>query len=261
MLWLSSDRSGKFTTALMDILPLTVIGIILISALPLATIILAFCSNLLRDEISDPWLFLDSARKSKKFRHFLRERKAKIPRPFSLARTQLALWTNVIGCSYVYLVFCKYPGSPLNIDATSLALLSISVGTTAGGMAIDTSQREKFRHQNEPSRSFLIDILSDTNGVSIARFQQFVWTIIAAVLYVSQLEDLPSCRLPSLNNALLGLTGVSCAAYLTVKAGENAGNGANMALSNAILNGDSRAVTQIPQTTTILNKGGNRQPF
>src|SRR5579872_1557158 len=69
--------------------------------------ILALRSNLLRDDVYDSdggKAFLDNAYKNPSFTGKPLD---KIPRPFSLSRTQIFVWTIVIVGCYLYLQFCK----------------------------------------------------------------------------------------------------------------------------------------------------------
>jgi hypothetical protein len=78
------------------------------------------------------------------------------------------------------------------------------------------------RHQNRPSKGFFADILSDDNGVSIHRFQNFVWTAIAIIVYVMKVSHVQSgCVMPELSDTLLALTGISGVTFLTMRASEN----------------------------------------
>jgi hypothetical protein len=239
-----------------------IIGWTLIIILVSLAVILALFTNALRDSISDPYSFLHAeTKKNRKFGPFRFKRRKEPQRPFSLSRTQLAFWNTVIGSAYLYLKFCSHPGIAISFDATTLSLLGISTGITAGGMTIDSSQQNRFRHQNQPSDGFLKDILSDENGVSIPRFQQLLWSLIAAGIYLSQLDGLPPGVLPSLDTSLLILSGASGAAYLTMKTGENAGDGASTAMTNSILSGGPRAVTNLPSPSfTRLTPGPQEQP-
>lgn len=241
---------------------LLILGYFLIIALIFFVVLLAIKSNLLRDQISDANSFLQAARRKKKFGAPRIRKKNDIPRPFSLSRTQFALWTVVICSSYLYVYFCSSnAGAHIIIDSTSLTLLGISGGTTAAGMVIDTTQQDKYRHQNVPSQDFLVDILSDANGVSIARFQQFAWTIISIAVYLSQLNSLVPNHLPVLDNALLALTGLSSGAYLTMKAGENTGNSAGIALTNSMIASDSNPPDGIdPGLNNTFVRGEQKQP-
>lgn len=226
----------------------------LIAVIIIGTFLLAIYSNMLRDEINDPVMFLEGAKTS---RRLARKRKKKIPRPYSLSRSQLAFWTVIITSTYIYLVFCKHCGRLLPWDASTLAMLGISMGTTIGGTIIDKSQEDLKRHQNFPSRGFAIDILSDVSGVTVTRFQQVAWTFIAAVLYVSQLPNIPAGRFPQLDSSILLLSGLSSAAYLSVKVGENTGrrNAASPDIDDAV-----PAVTALPGPTGSLTPGEQSQP-
>lgn len=225
-----------------------VFAISLITLIIGGLLLLSVRSNMLRDEINDPVLFMQ---RSRKYAKYTRSKRASIPRPFSLARAQLAFWTAIIGSSYVYLMFHRHCGVPIHFDASTLAMLGISMGTTIGGIMIDKQQAQLRRHQNAPTKGFFIDILSDENGVSIARFQQIVWTFIAGVLYITQLSDptLPAGQLPKLDSAILMLSGLSNAAYLSLKLKENTGRSAT--INSDILEQNTPAVDKLPVAQTV----------
>jgi len=199
-------------------------------------LVLAVTSNLLRDDIDNIDAFMKEAAKIPRF---VGKEMKDIPRPFSLARTQFGIWTVIVASTYVYLVICSVctcGGCFLKIadSATALALLGISAGTAGLASIIDQSQSEASsaaatpsatpaanpRTQNEPSKGFFMDILSDENGVSIHRFQNLVWTIVAIAVYLTHI-DATSCKLPELDGTLLALSGISSAAYLGLKMNEN----------------------------------------
>jgi hypothetical protein len=63
--------------------------------------------------------------------------------------------------------------------------------------------------------SFLIDILSDANGISFHRFQMATWTLILVVIFaVSVWNDL---LMPDFNTTLLSLMGISSGTYIGFK--------------------------------------------
>ena len=63
--------------------------------------------------------------------------------------------------------------------------------------------------------SFIIDILSDANGISFHRFQMAVWTLILVVVFdVSVWRDLV---MPEFSPTLLGLMGISSGTYIGFK--------------------------------------------
>jgi hypothetical protein len=146
--------------------------------------------------------------------------------PFSLARTQLGFWISTIACIYIYAVLWdQYEITTIN--NTALLLMGISAGTFATGAIIDTAENATGipRSQDEPgSGNFLKDILSDNDGISIHRFQNVVWTIIAIIIYIYRYthpKALPVTDLPELDSTLIALTGISSATYLTMKVREN----------------------------------------
>jgi len=184
--------------------------------------ILAYRSDLLRDEIDNPAAFLANAiTLNGKYKAMAY---GDIPRPFSLARTQFAVWTVVVASVYLYHLLCIKNCPPLTLanSSTTLALLGISAGTTGMANVIDKSNASSIvpRHQNGPSQGFFYDILSDASGISIHRFQNVVWTIVAITIYLYK-AGTGGCAMPELDGTILTLTGISSAAYLGLKVNEN----------------------------------------
>lgn len=145
---------------------------------------------------------------------------------FSLARTQLAIWITVIACVYIYAVLWDRLYI-IKINDTALLLMGISAGTFAVGAILDTVEIQQGinRHQDrQVSAGFFRDILSDSNGISIHRFQNVVWTVVAIICYFYRYNNPPASAtggLPELDSTLLALTGISSATYLTLKTREN----------------------------------------
>src|SRR5262249_33211362 len=111
-----------------------------------------------------------------------------------------------------------------SINKTALVLMGIFAGTAVASTMIDKKEINDNlpRHQNSPSEGFFIDILSDDSGISLHRFQNFVWTVIAMVIYVYKVSMIRTgCILPELSDTLLALTGISSATYLVLRAREN----------------------------------------
>ncbi|HYH45111.1 MAG TPA: hypothetical protein VEG34_05450, partial [Thermoanaerobaculia bacterium] len=78
------------------------------------------------------------------------------------------------------------------------------------------SQHRKLTNQSE---SFLLDILSDGNGVNFHRFQALAWTVVLGFIFVGHVyRDL---AMPDFSNTLLGLMGISSGTYLSLKIPEN----------------------------------------
>lgn len=194
------------------------IVIVLICALFL---VLAVYSNLLRDEISDCDAF-DAAAKDlqQKNKWKLVDKTA----PFSLTKVQFGLWTVIISSVYIYLSLCKGDCAETSINKTALVLMGIFAGTAVASSVMDKAEMgdNRPRHQNTPSQGFFIDILSDDNGVSLHRFQNFAWTLIAVTVYLYKVSQVSTgCQLPELSDTLLALTGISSATFLVLKSKEN----------------------------------------
>jgi len=133
-------------------------------------------------------------------------------RPYSLARTQMALWFFVIMASWLLLFVVKQ--SLNTIPDTMIVLMGISAGTGLGAVAIDKKHRGKVRS----SRGFLRDILEDENGITIHRFQMVAWTIVLTTVFVWQVAFY--LKMPEFNASLLVMMGISSGTYLGYKSEE-----------------------------------------
>jgi hypothetical protein len=206
-------------------------------------------SNILRDEVNDLDEFDQNAQKiqQKQRRKLLNKRY-----PFSLAKVQFGMWTVIIASSYVYLSLCKGDCAESPINKTALVLMGISAGSAIASTIIDKREinDSRPRHQNTPSEGFFIDILSDDSGISLHRFQNFVWTLIAIVVYLYKVSLIRSgCELPELSDTLLALTGISSATYLVLRAKEN--NPAPDAPDTVISSSDKKTVTSDGVQATV----------
>jgi hypothetical protein len=129
-----------------------------------------------------------------------------------------------------------------SINSTALILLGIGAGTVLGSAAIDASkvdQRKtdlktakdqraalaagttdaaldaKIDALNGKSVNFIQDILSDGNGVNFHRFQLAVWTLVLSIVFVTQVYI--QLDMPTFNQTLMGLLGLSAGTYLGLK--------------------------------------------
>lgn len=199
----------------------TILAFVLISLIIALFLILAIYSNILRDEISDCDEFEENSRKIQ------RKQKWKVVNtsyPFSLTKVQFGVWTVIISSSYIYLSLCKGDCAEGPINKTALVLMGIFAGTAVASTVIDKKEisDNRPRHQNSPSEGFFIDILSDDNGISLHRFQNVVWTLIAMSVYIYKVYITTlGCVLPELSDTLLMLTGISSATYLILRSQEN----------------------------------------
>lgn len=68
------------------------------------------------------------------------------------------------------------------------------------------------------STNFLVDILTDTNGISFHRFQMFVWTLVLGVIFCVKVWEV--LMMPEFSETLLALLGISAGTYLGFKVPE-----------------------------------------
>lgn len=180
----------------------------------LITGVLAMHTNLIRDELNDVQRFRTIATGIGK-----QDPKS----PFSLGKTQMAFWTIIILSTFLALyIDGGNAASVPELTNVSVILLGISVGTTAVGKVIDEGQKDTVRHQNQPSKGLIIDILSDQKGVSIHRLQNVIWNLIVAGIYLTYVfseKKFPGHEI--ISDQLLALMGISTGAYLGIKVTEN----------------------------------------
>lgn len=229
---------------------LTVVASVIIGIIVALFFILAYYSNILRDQISDCEAFDENVQKlARKGRGRFVNRSY----PFSLSKVQFGLWTVIIASSYIYLSLFKGDCAEDSINKTALVLMGIFAGTAVASAVIDKREidDDRQRHQNSPSQGFFIDILSDDNGISLHRFQNFVWTLIAMSIYLYKVSMVRTgCLLPELSDTLLALTGISSATYLVLRARENDPPIQEAQQANAADSNGATTVTSDGTTTT-----------
>ncbi len=166
----------------------------------------------------------------------LRDTSTALHKPYSFARVQLAWWTIIIFSSLIAILTLK-AGIP-TFSESILVLLGISSATTAAARVIDVADQKNtdiVPIQNGESENFLLDILSDGNGVSMHRFQTVVLNIIFGIWFVCAVLDHftqflnnvsyftgnISNILPVLDSNNLILLGLSSGTYAALKITEN----------------------------------------
>jgi hypothetical protein len=136
-------------------------------------------------------------------------------RPFSLSLFQMAFWFFLVVAGYVFVWLIT---DELNtITASVLALIGIGAATAMGSALIDSSKPVPVT--NDVSQGFMKDVLSDREGISLHRFQMFVWTIVLGIIFVVSVYR--SLEMPEFSATLLGLMGISSGTYLGFKVPEN----------------------------------------
>jgi hypothetical protein len=147
-------------------------------------------------------------------------------KPYSFSRVQLAWWSVIILASFITIVITK--GIPTLREST-LILLGISAITTGSARITDISDQKNpgiTPIQDEEGENFILDILSDSNGVSIHRFQSAIFNIAFGIWFIVKvLQNLPANSaseiMPDLLPNNLILLGLSSGAYLALKTTEN----------------------------------------
>ena len=193
----------------------------------------ARCSNLLRDMGPEPAATGGIARF----------------KPYSLARTQMAVWFFVVLASYLFIWLVT--GTLDSLTSSVLALAGISAATAVAGTTIDSRNQPAAPSSPPPaselavasaslagvsslssvaavlppapaaapagehSEGFFADVLSDRHGYSLARVQIAVWTMVLVIVFVRSVwRDL---AMPEFDATLLGLMGISNGTYVGFK--------------------------------------------
>ena len=177
-------------------------------------------------------------------------------KPYSYSKTQLAWWTFIVISCIITLFWIT--GNIPKLDTTTLALLGMGALTSGFARAIDVSDSKATAapappaaapaapavplppaapvppipvlSRNQESQGFLLDILSDNTGISIARLQSLLFNLVFGLYYLytfgtaiahlyrhAQVDTI----LPPFSTEQLALIGLSSVAYLGLKTTEN----------------------------------------
>ncbi|MGH9422333.1 MAG: hypothetical protein ACRD3J_20310 [Thermoanaerobaculia bacterium] len=142
-------------------------------------------------------------------------------RPYSLSLFQMSFWFFLVIAAYVFMWLITDELD--TITDSVLALIGIGAATALGSTLIDKNKTAPA--PDEPggkSRGFLNDVMSDPTGVSLHRFQMFVWTLVLGVIFCGSVYN--NLEMPEFSATLLGLMGVSSGTYLGFKVPEKKGS-------------------------------------
>src|SRR6266849_1470784 len=120
---------------------------------------------------------------------------------YSLARTQMALWTFLVAGALVFIFLVTWIEN--TITAGVLTLIGISFGTTLLAATADGTQPTP----PQPTKGFIADLLSDGGGPSFHRYQMVLFTVVLAAIFV--VKAATSLVMPEFDMTLLGLMGIS----------------------------------------------------
>jgi hypothetical protein len=127
---------------------------------------------------------------------------------FSLARTQMALWTFLVAGALVFIFLVTWNENTLTNGV--LALIGISSGTTLLAATADGTNPTP-----QVSQGFFTDLLTDGTDVSFHRYQMVLFTFILAVIFIVKVAS--NLVMPEFDSTLLGLMGISNGTYLGFK--------------------------------------------
>jgi hypothetical protein len=144
-------------------------------------------------------------------------------RPYSLSLFQMSFWFFLVIAAYIFMWLITDELD--TITESVLALIGIGAATALAATLID--QKKDTPKPDEPggtSKGFLNDVMSDPTGVSLHRFQMFVWTLVLGVIFVGSVFK--NLEMPQFSATLLGLMGISSGTYLGFKVPEKKGTDA-----------------------------------
>jgi hypothetical protein len=133
---------------------------------------------------------------------------------YSLANTQLFFWTVLFVIAYLSICFKTdtLPDIPLSV----LAILGISVSTTAVSKLIDKNPaKAPIIDKNATSQGLFVDILSDGVSINVQRVQNVAFNAFFGVLFLQ--KAFSTNLLPDFDNNVLLLLGISAGAYAGLK--------------------------------------------
>jgi hypothetical protein len=149
--------------------------------------------------------------------------------PYSLARTQMAIWSWLLVNAYFFLFVMTWDPA-VDIPTSMLGLLGISATTYVAAALVD---RNDGTSTPPTSKGFWKDI-SGSSGVQLHRIQIIAWTVVLAFVFIVRIFT--KLSIPDFNPTLLGLLGLSAGTYVGFKFPENqspAGNAAPAAPATA----------------------------
>ncbi|HLW54660.1 MAG TPA: hypothetical protein VKW06_17620 [Candidatus Angelobacter sp.] len=135
-------------------------------------------------------------------------------RAYSLSRTQIALWTLLVVYAYLFIWFITGEYNTV-IPGTILAILGISAGTYGTAAAIDKQKVADQHTTVARSESLTSDLFVGADGADLHRVQFGLWSVVLMIVFVVTVYR--TLAMPAFDNSLLGLMGISSAAYAGMK--------------------------------------------
>jgi hypothetical protein len=158
----------------------------------------------------------------------------------SLSRFQMMLWILIVLSAFLSIALINVRINPLNaltinVPIELLALMGISTTSLVGAPLALSTKRDQVtsndtRYEARWSDMFMGEEVANQGRLDVGKVQLFYFTIILAVAYIGALAvmfiNAPNTinTLPSLNDGLVTLLGISHAGYLVNKAVPRNGN-------------------------------------
>jgi hypothetical protein len=161
----------------------------------------------------------------------------------------MAWWFALVFAAFIFLYFLTNDFNTLTAQA--LTLMGIGTGTALGASMIEQTKTDPvqksfqdllariaqlnaagaeeaivapLRQQRDAlasrlaSKNFVVDILTDVDGISLHRFQLMAWTVVIGVVFCFAVYR--SLALPDFDQTILGVLGISAGTYLGFKVPE-----------------------------------------
>ncbi|MGV3663987.1 MAG: hypothetical protein ACO1TE_27695 [Prosthecobacter sp.] len=149
--------------------------------------------------------------------------------PWSTSRVVFAWWLAI--CTACYLFLWAMQGSMNVLSGSAPLLLGINGGALLAASWVSDSKRKKAQTEAEAgagaeadaadptpiaSRGFLTDIISEGRDAEVSKLQMLVWNGVLGVAFIWQ--SLSDWEMPTFNEHLMTLLGISATAYVGYKA-------------------------------------------
>ncbi|MBB5031526.1 hypothetical protein [Prosthecobacter vanneervenii] len=143
--------------------------------------------------------------------------------PWSTSRVVFAWWLAI--CTACYLFLWAMQGSMNVLSGSAPLLLGINGGTLLAATWVADSKRKKAQAAADadgadltpiPTRGFLTDVVSEGQDAEVSKLQMLVWNGVLGVVFIWQ--SLSNWEMPTFNENLMTLLGISSTAYVGYKA-------------------------------------------
>jgi hypothetical protein len=159
-------------------------------------------------------------------------------RTFSLAKTQMAWWFAIVFAAFVFLWLVT--GELPTLNGQALSLLGISSATTIASLGISAGRTPASGFRGV----FFHDLLSDSSGIAIQRFQMLVMTVSLGLMFLQRVAT--RLTMPEFDPSLLVLLGISAGTYVGLKIPETQRDEGNAASGAAAADDPKAAYAPTP---------------